>query len=70
MWDALTVAELKTLEVVELKILDGHTDYVQSVAFSSDSTRVVSCSDDKSVRVWDALTGMELKMLIGHTSYI
>ena len=52
---------------MELKELKGHTDSVNSVAFSSDGTWIVSGSDDKSVRVWDASTGVELKELKGHT---
>jgi WD40 repeat protein len=43
---------------------------VNSVAFSSDGTWIVSGSDDNSVRVWDALTGVELKELKGHTSWV
>ena len=38
--------------------LIGHTDLVRSVTFSRDGTRVVSGSDDKSVRVWDVSTGI------------
>ena len=45
----------------------GHTAYVTSVAFSRDGTRIVSGSADFSARVWDALTGDELKTLNGHT---
>ena len=41
-----------------------------AVAFSSDGTRIVSGSDDKSVRVWDASTGAELKELKGHTDSV
>ena len=46
-WDASTGGELKTL--------NGHTDSVRSVAFSRDGTRIVSGSEDRSVRVWDML---------------
>src|SRR6266550_1067004 len=38
-----------------------------SVAFSPDGMCIVSGSDDNSVRVWDASTGAELKVLDGHT---
>jgi WD40 repeat protein len=43
---------------------------ILSAAFSSDGTRIVSGSEDKSVRVWDASTGAELKVLNGHTGYV
>ena len=36
------------------------------VAFSSDGTRIISGSEDGFVRVWDASTGAELKVLNCH----
>ena len=53
-----------------LMTLNGHTDHINSVAFSSDGTRIVSGSRDKSVRVWDASTGALLMTLNGHTAYV
>ena len=47
-WDTLT-GDVSNL-------LEGHTGPVWSVAFSSDGTRIVSGSDDKSVRVWNMST--------------
>jgi WD40 repeat protein len=44
-WDASTGAELN--------VLKGHTDSVNSVAFSRDGMRIVSGSYDETVRVWD-----------------
>ncbi|CCO36684.1 Vegetative incompatibility protein HET-E-1 [Rhizoctonia solani AG-1 IB] len=48
--------------------LDGHTQAIRSVKFSPDGTRIVSCSVDKSIRVWDAETGEQLLgPLLGHS---
>jgi WD40 repeat protein len=35
----------------------GHTVRVNSVAFSPDGQHIVSGSDDKTIRVWNAMTG-------------
>jgi hypothetical protein len=50
--------------------LEGHTDFVNSVAFSPDGRRIASCSADMTVKIWDVATGKEIATCKGHTMYI
>jgi WD40 repeat protein len=52
----------------ETMILEGHTDSLCSVAFSLNGLRIVSGSDDHTVRIWDAVSGVVLHTLEGHTN--
>ncbi|GBU28314.1 hypothetical protein R84B8_01872 [Treponema sp. R8-4-B8] len=45
----------------------GHTDEINSVAFSPDGKTIVSCSSDTSLKLWDTETGREIKTFNGHT---
>jgi hypothetical protein len=51
-----------------LQTLEGHSNNVNSVAFSHDSTRLASASVDRTVRIWDAGSGACLQTLIIGTS--
>ena len=51
--------------------VNGHKNSVNSVAFSPDRTKIVSGSDDQTVRVWDAESGSIIPSpLLGHTSSV
>ena len=44
-----------------LLLLQGHIGIIRSVAFSApDGRRIVTSSDDHTVKVWDARTGQEV----------
>ena len=43
---------------------------VRSVAFSHDSARLASASDDKTVKIWDASSGECLQTLEGHSGWV
>ena len=47
-------AAKKSVEGREPLTLEGHSWRVYSVSFSPDGKRIVSGSDDKTVKVWDA----------------
>jgi WD40 repeat protein len=55
---------------LELRTLHGHTSRVRSVAFSPDGRRILTGSNDRTARTWDAETGRELVTFTGHRSAI
>ncbi len=52
------------------RTLTGHTDIVFAVAMTPDGRRVVSGSNDNTLKVWDIETGRELRTLTGHTDWV
>ena len=54
----------------EKVVLTGHTDWISSVAFSSDGQTLATGSGDNTVRLWDVGTGTEKSVLIGHTDWV
>ncbi len=57
-------------EVILINTLIGHSYSVTSVSFSPDGTRIVSGSEDKTVRVWDAVMGEVISTLTGHSDEV
>ena len=51
----------------KLGMLNGHTDTVTSIAFSSNGFTLASGSRDNTVRLWNARTGTLTDTLTGHT---
>ena len=61
-WDARSGREARTLR--------NHTSLVRCAAFSRDSQRLATGSDDRTTIVWDATTGKELLTFRGHTGSV
>ena len=53
-----------------LKTLEGHSETVFSVAYSSDGTKIISGSNDETIKIWEANTGECLKTLKGHSDWV
>ena len=43
---------------------------MNSASFSADGTRIVTASEDKTAKVWDARSGAEMLTLKGHTDRV
>ncbi|KAL8296176.1 hypothetical protein RB600_001591 [Gaeumannomyces tritici] len=53
-----------------LQTLEGHGDWVSSVAFSADGQKLASASDDRTVKLWDAATGACVTTFRGHSDWV
>lgn len=52
--------KLKLLDFInkkELKIFEGHLGAIKGVVFSSDGSKVISISTDKTIKIWDIFSG-------------
>ncbi len=60
-----------TPEVVKcLHTLQGHGNWIRSVAFSPDGRTLASGSTDQTVRLWEISSGKSLNILRGHTEEV
>lgn len=50
----------------EVRRFVGHTGAIESVAFTPDGRRLITIGQDKTIRVWEVVTGEQLKSLTGH----
>lgn len=69
-WQVATGAQdrsiiIRDADLGAIRRLVGHTDYVFAVSFSHDGRWLASGSADKTVRVWDVVTGEEVVRLDG-----
>jgi WD40 repeat protein len=55
---------------LELQKLEGHSDHVNAVAFSSDDQLLASASSDHTIRLWSPATGEQVQLLEGHNNIV
>ncbi|ETO15385.1 WD-40 repeat-containing protein [Reticulomyxa filosa] len=54
----------------EYAYLEGHSKSVDTIKFSPDGTKIISCSYDQTIRIWDTITKKQLNILKGHSGFI
>jgi WD40 repeat protein len=64
------VWDVRGAEPVAIAGFAGHRDAVHSVAFSRDGARLLTSSDDRTARLWDVASGMEIRSFIGHSWWV
>ena len=56
------------LDIEQMATLEGHAGGVTAIAFSPDGQMLASGSMDKTVRLWNPVTGELMRTLVGHTN--
>ena len=68
--DTGNITIIDAITGIDIFVLSGHTDYVNSVAFSLDGTFLVSGSNDKTTKLWDIQTGGVVKTFCNNTGWV
>ena len=51
-------------------ILTGHAEPLTGVSFSIDGKTIATSSEDRTIRLWDPVTGRERAVLATHTDSV
>lgn len=60
----------KSLNATFAGELIGHTHTIHRLAISSDGNKAISCSTDRTVRIWDLDSKTEIKVFPKHDTYV
>lgn len=61
-------AQFQNLSLV--KSLQGHLSYINSLAFNHDGNKIFTSSADKTIKLWDVVTGKIIQDFHGHDSSV
>ncbi len=63
-----SVISAQNRDLPEIFVQLGHSERITQIEYTPDGKYIVSAGDDKILKIWDAVTGRELRTLSGHTS--
>ena len=70
-WEDIPTVELWDVEThTNIATLEGHTNYIWSVAFSPDGILLATGSEDNTVKLWNVETHTNIATLEGHAAHI
>jgi WD40 repeat protein/serine/threonine protein kinase len=69
-WDNSARIWNATTGVDEVKLVGGHSGYVNSAVFSPKGEFVLTASDDRTAKLWDATAGTVVRSFEGHTGRV
>ena len=58
------------MNLVQIATLTGHAEPITSVAFTKHSKTIATASEDRTIRLWDPVTGRERAALTNHTDAV
>jgi COMPASS component SWD3 len=64
------ITEEKACTLGENESLGCHSLGLNDVVWLNNSKNVVTCSDDKTIRLYDVETGQSLQCLVGHKAFV
>ena len=66
----MNVTNLTALKLKERKLFKGHTDKITALAWSGDSSRLLTASMDNSLIIWDSMSANKLYTIKMPSRYI
>ena len=67
---AVQAADIQNVETPRLVTQVGHSQGIETLAFSPDGKSVASGSSDSNIILWDVASGRELRAFSGHTEKV
>uniref|UniRef100_A0A1A9X086 U5 small nuclear ribonucleoprotein 40 kDa protein n=1 Tax=Glossina brevipalpis TaxID=37001 RepID=A0A1A9X086_9MUSC len=57
-------------ECENIMVMSGHTGAILEAHFNTDGSQIFTCSTDKTLAIWDIVTGQRIRRLKGHSNFV
>ncbi|MGB4974076.1 MAG: caspase family protein [Cyclobacteriaceae bacterium] len=69
-WLIVSYVTLCYSQDVELVLQSGHGLQINDIEYSPDGTKIATCSEDFTIKIWEIATGKEMTTMFGHTKAV